>query len=183
MQIFVIWCNSPTTPSLLCVLRGVSRSFSEFVLGIKEIRTVTLSSPCLSPPNPSFSGIRKVRKSRYEMLKLSVKCWISAFDCTTFSRNYSSCTGRSSENLCSSSSGGAQEKRKTRWNSRNHQNWWFSNFINPLLNANVLFCRFFFQSHPVYDQTRGTHPVFSWLYGYLYCFLNSIWLRLPEEIK
>jgi len=39
-----------------------------------------LSSPCLSPPNPSFSGIRKVRKSRYEMLKLRAKCWISAFN-------------------------------------------------------------------------------------------------------
>ncbi len=24
------------------------------------------------------------------------------------------------------------------------------------LNANVLFCRFFFQSHPVYDQTQGS---------------------------
>jgi hypothetical protein len=39
-------------------------------------------------------------------------------------------------------------------------------FTSPL-NANVLFCRFFFESHPVYDQTRGTHPVFSSLYGYL----------------
>jgi len=29
------------------------------------------------------------------------------------------------------------------------------------LNAYVLFRRFFWESHPVYDQTRGTDPVFS----------------------
>jgi hypothetical protein len=28
----------------------------------KGLRKVTLASPYLSPPNPSFSGIRKVRK-------------------------------------------------------------------------------------------------------------------------
>ncbi len=27
--------------------------------------------------------------------------------------------------------------------------------FTPPLNANVLFCRCFFESHPVYDQTRG----------------------------
>jgi len=31
----------------------------------------------------------------------------------------------------------------------------------PTLTANVLFCAGFFESHLVYDQTRGTHPVFS----------------------
>ncbi len=31
----------------------------------------------------------------------------------------------------------------------------FLSFI-PLLNANVLFCRFFFESRPVYDQTQGS---------------------------
>jgi len=45
-------------------------------------------------------------KSQYEMLNLNIKC-------TRFESNYSSCTGRSSENI-SSSSGGAQEKEKTR---------------------------------------------------------------------
>jgi hypothetical protein len=58
------------------------------------------------------------------MLKLS-------FQCTRFETNYSSCIGRSS--------GGAQEKGKTGWNSVYHQNWWFSEF-RPPLNANVLFC-------------------------------------------
>ncbi len=48
---------------------------------------------------------------------------------------------RSSENICSST-GGAQEKGKTGWNSIYHQNWWFSE-IHPLFNVHVLFCRFF----------------------------------------
>ncbi len=43
------------------------------------------------------------------MLKLS-------FSRTRFDSNYSNCTGRSIENI-SCSSGGAQEKGKTRWNS------------------------------------------------------------------
>ncbi len=30
------------------------------------------------------------------------------------------------------------------------------------------FCRFFFESHPVYDQLRVLGTVFSWLHGYLY---------------
>ncbi len=45
------------------------------------------------------------------------------------------------ENICSSS-GGAQEKGKTGWNSVYYQNWWSSEF-HPLLNANELFCMFF----------------------------------------
>jgi len=40
------------------------------------------------------------------MLNLSISS-------SRFERNYSSCTGRSSENLCSSS-GGAQEKKRER---------------------------------------------------------------------
>jgi hypothetical protein len=52
----------------------------------------------------------------------------------------------SSENL-SSSSGGAQEKKKDRVFPKFH----------PPLNVNVLFCRFF----TVYEQTQGTGAVFS----------------------
>jgi hypothetical protein len=54
------------------------------------------------------------------LLNLGIKCWNS----TRFESNYSSCTGRSTENIFSSSSGGAQEKWKTGWNSVYHQNWW-----------------------------------------------------------
>jgi hypothetical protein len=32
------------------------------------------------------------------------------------------------------------------------------------VNANVLFCRLVFESHPVYDQTQGFGAVFSLLY-------------------
>jgi hypothetical protein len=51
-------------------------------------------------------------KTQCEMLKLSIEC-------TRFERNYSSCTGRNSENICSSSAG-ALDKRKPWWNSENH---------------------------------------------------------------
>ncbi len=68
---------------------------------------VTLSLGLLSPPIPSFNGIRKVIfiKSPYEMLQLNIEC-------TRLETNYSSCTVRSTEDICSSS-GGAHEKGKT----------------------------------------------------------------------
>jgi hypothetical protein len=49
----------------------------------KVIRKFTLSLGLPSPPNPSFSGMHKVRnsiKSQYEMLKLSTKFRILAFN-------------------------------------------------------------------------------------------------------
>jgi hypothetical protein len=50
-------------------------------------------------------------------------------------------------------------------------NGWFSQF-HPPLNANVLFCRFFFWISPcVMTKLR---VLFSWLYEYLYC-LNMVW--------
>jgi hypothetical protein len=52
-------------------------------------------------------------KTQYEMLKLNTKYSISAFNAQGSRGFYSSCTGRSSENLWSSS-GGAQEKNKDR---------------------------------------------------------------------
>ncbi len=57
--------------------------------------------------------------------------------------NHNNCTGRSSENLCSSSHRGAQEERRTGWNSENHQ-FKIDGFLSfiPALNSNVLFCRF-----------------------------------------
>jgi len=91
-----------------------------FKLDLRADSTVEISvkSLCLwtsfHPPNPSFGGIRKVKKfykisvwnaeTQYEMLSIS---------CIRFERNHTSCTGRSSENL-SSSTGGAQEKKKDR---------------------------------------------------------------------
>jgi hypothetical protein len=49
-----------------------------------------------------------------------------------------------------------RKKKKEGVKLRNHQNWWFSEFQLPPLNANVLFCRFFLNlTSPVYDQTQG----------------------------
>jgi hypothetical protein len=72
---------------------------------------------------------------------------------------YSSCTNRTSEIICSSS-GGAQEKGKTGWNSFYHQNWWFSE-CHPPLNANVLLSRFFFNLTPCMTKLRVLVLCFS----------------------
>ncbi len=87
------------------------------------------------------------------MLKLSIEC-------ARFERNYSSCTSGSSENICSTS-GGTQEKRKPGETQKTiNLNLWFYEF-HPVFHPNVLFCRLFFESHPVYDETQGTGAVFS----------------------
>jgi hypothetical protein len=84
---------------------------------------LSVKSPSLSPPIPSFQWYSQSNeiiislvfqwypqsnenfiKSQYEILKLIIEC-------TRFKTNYSSCIGRSSENICSSI-GGAQEKGK-----------------------------------------------------------------------
>jgi hypothetical protein len=70
----------------------------------------------------------------------------------------------SSENICSSSSGGTQEKGKPGRNSVYYQKWWFSEFHTPS-NANVVFCRFFFESHP------GVWPKNSGLWCCVFFFL------------
>jgi hypothetical protein len=44
---------------------------------------------------------------------------------------------------------------------------WMLMYFGPFLHV-------FFESHPVYDQTRGTGAVFSSLYGYLSCDVDSI---------
>ncbi len=73
--------------------------------------------------------------------------------------NYSSCTCRSSENICSNS-GVAQEKGKTESKQDENQLSTKSGaFLS--LKANVLFCRFSFESHPVLDQTHGSGAMFS----------------------
>jgi hypothetical protein len=76
-------------------------------------------------------------KSQYQMLKLSIEC-------TRFENNSSNCIGRSSENICCTSRGGAPEKREkdeTQFTTK------IDGFPSPsrptLLNANILFGRFF----------------------------------------
>jgi hypothetical protein len=76
---------------------------------------VILSSPCLwayfHPLSPPHSVVSAKKWNSIHLMQ------------TRFESNYSSCTGRSSENICSTS-GGGQEKGKTGWNSVYHQNWW-----------------------------------------------------------
>jgi len=100
-----------------------------------------------------------------------MKCWNSAFNAQG-SRwgNYSTCTCRSSENICSSS-GGAQGKRKngvkTGWNSVWHKKWCTSEFDSLPWMLVHFFAGFLKKSHSVLDQTQGSGAVFSWLYGKL----------------
>ncbi len=62
-------------------------------------------------------------KSQYELLKLSILC-------TRFERNYSRCTGRSSENLCSSS-GAAQVNERRDETQKSIKIDGFLSFIPP----------------------------------------------------
>jgi len=76
---------------------------------------------------------------------------------------YSSCTFRSSENICSSS-GGALEKGETQWNSFTTKIDGFLSFI-PRLNANVLFCRFKKKNLTLcMTKPQGSGAVFFLLY-------------------
>ncbi len=96
-------------------------------------------------------------KSGYEMLKLSI--W-----CTRFESIYSSCTGRSSENICSSNAV-AQEKGNRAWNSVYHPNLWKNQFGSQLFP----FVKFSFpitRLMPYYAETGRSYPlIVAWLYG------------------
>ncbi len=109
----------------------------------KVIQKVTLSftpySLCFHP-HPLF---QRYLQSNEILLHLSMKCWNSAFKCTTFESNYSSPTGRSSENISISSGGGDQIKGKRGWNSVYHQNWWKTS-LGP---SYVFFVKFHSQLH------------------------------------
>ncbi len=57
-----------------------------------------------------------------------------------------------------------KEGIKTGWDPVYHtKNGAFLSFTRPL-KANVLFCRFFFESDLVQDQTQVSGAVFSWLF-------------------
>jgi hypothetical protein len=117
---------------------------------------LSLKSPCLhavlgllSPSIPSFRVIRNVNffiKSHCEMLKLSILC-------TRFEINCSSSTCKSSEIICSSS-GGAQERWKTRWNSVYHQNWRKKLVLVPV----ILLCKIFIPSYTFDSLLCRTWP-------------------------
>ncbi len=108
----------------------------------------TLSLGLLSPPNPSFSGIRKGR-TFYEISVWNAESQHLMHKCS-FERNYSSCTSRSSENLCNSH-GNALAKRKTGWNSGTINSWmlvyffagFFLNLTLSMTKLRVLVCCLF----------------------------------------
>jgi hypothetical protein len=77
------------------------KSFFSNICKVRRFLKTSVGNPWLrhsSHPQENEKGPKKTKKSQDEMMKLS-------------ETNYSSCTGRSSENICSSS-GGAQGERK-----------------------------------------------------------------------
>ncbi len=141
-----------------------------FEESIRVICNVTLYSPCLwasfhslSPPSVVSAKQWNFIKSQYELMKLGIQCTET---------NYSRCTVKSSENICSSS-GGAQEKVKTGWNSVYHQIRCFFFWVSPSLNANVFFAGFknltpcmtklrvVMPCFPYFTDNSNVHPLFS----------------------
>ncbi len=113
------------------------------IRAIRVIRNVTVSSPCLWASLTTYPLFQWYPQSKDILINLSMKWWFSAFNAQGSRLNYSSCTVRSSENKCRSS-GGAPAKRKrqdeTQFATKIDG---FRSFLPPLMNANVLFCRFF----------------------------------------
>jgi hypothetical protein len=92
-----------------------------------------------------------------------------------FRGNYSSCTSRNSENICSRAAVEAltgkrgSKQDETQFITKKLVHLWGS--TPPPLKANVMyfFASFFCESHLVLDQTQDdSSAVFSWLYGKLY---------------
>jgi hypothetical protein len=99
----------------------------------------------------------------------STKCWISAFNAQS-SRGIIIAVQVGVVKIYVAASGGAQEIRKTEWNSGTIKIDGFLSFTPPPHHWMLMY---FFagvkkKSHSVYDQTQGTSAVFSWLYAYLY---------------
>jgi hypothetical protein len=88
------------------------------------------------------------------MLKLSTKCWISAFNAQG-SRGIIVAIQVGGVKIYVAAGETLRKKRKT-GETQEPPPWMLLYFFAG-----------FFESHPVYDQTQGTGAVFSWLYGYL----------------
>ncbi len=109
------------------------------------------------------------------MLKISIEC-------TRFESNYSSCTGRSSENICSSSEGG-QEKGKRGWNSVYHQNWWKKLVWFPVISFRKIS---FPVTHliPYCDETHRSRPLtlrITWIF-HRNKKIKTLWKVCEREI-
>jgi hypothetical protein len=112
-------------------------------------KVFTLSLGLLSPHIPLFQWYPQ---SKDCLLNLSMKCcnseWIADTEHSMFETMFnSSCTVRSSENICSSS-GGAQEKRKDRMKLSllpKLMVFWVSSLVECYC---TFFAGFFLKSHP-----------------------------------
>jgi hypothetical protein len=119
---------------------------------------VTLSSPYLWV---SFLRNKEfLIKSGCEMLSFSISC-------ARFESNFSSPTGRSSENICSTTSGGLRKKDRgvnTGWKfgSPPKKKWCFSGFTYPWMLM-YFFASFFFLISPRFGPNLGVLVL---------CFLN-----------
>jgi len=96
----------------------------------------------------------------------TTKCWISAFNAQS-SRGIIVAVQVGAVKIYVAASGGAQEKRKTEWNSAGTIKIdGFLSFTPPHhWMLMYFFAGFKKNSHSVYDQTQGTGAVFSWLYA------------------
>jgi len=127
----------------------------------------SLKWPCLYPvfghaftPYPLFQIL----------LILSTKCWNSAFNAqrsrVIFESNYSGLTcRRRSENICSSSCGGAQEKRKDRMKLSLSPEWVGKTSLGP---SYLRFGRIFIHSQLrvwclIMRKTGRSHHLIMWL--------------------
>jgi len=91
------------------------------------------------------------------MLKLSAKCWISAFSAQG-SRRIIVAVQVGAVKIYVSVVEALRKKER-----QGETQEWFPEF-HPPLNANVLFCRFFLNLTLCMTELGGTDPVFSWLY-------------------
>jgi hypothetical protein len=84
------------------LLKASSRKHAVWHGSLQTLKSSRKSPSAFTPyslcfhPHPLF---QRYLQSNEILLHLRMKCWNSAFKCTTFESNYSSPTGRSSENI------------------------------------------------------------------------------------
>ncbi len=126
------------------------------------IYKVTLLSLILGPPITSKPLFQWYLQSKEILLNLNMKSSNSAFNAQD-SRVTIVAQLRTEKMYVAAVEAIMKKERGDETQFITQKNPWFSQF-HLLLNANVHFCRVFFSSHPVYDQTQGSGAVFSILY-------------------
>ncbi len=132
---------------------------------IRVIPKVTLSSPCLWASFHPLSPLSWYLQSKHILRNLSMKCWYSAFNAQG-SRLIVVVVQWGAVKIYVAALQALRKKDRQDQRQVYHQNWWFSEF-HPPLNANVLFCRFFFISPCVWPNS-----------GYWRCVFLTLWITL-----